>query len=71
LKIRFEADSDFRNSAVLATARRWPFIDIRSAQCLIPDAFSDPDILAFAASEGRVLLSHDVSTMPEHFRRFL
>ncbi len=28
-------------------------------------------MLAFAAMDGRVLLSHDVTTMPGHFDRFL
>jgi hypothetical protein len=71
LRLRFQADADFKNSAVLAIARRWPLIDIRSSQRLIPDAIPDPDIIAFAAREGRVLVSHDVSTMPGHFHRFL
>ena len=71
MKLRFQADADFKNSAVLAAARRWPFIDIRSAQRVIPDAFPDPDMLAFAAHDDRVLLTHDVSTMPVHFRRFI
>ena len=71
MRIRFQADADFKNSAVLAIARRWPFIDIHSAQRLIPDALPDSDVLAFAAGEDRVLLSHDVTTMPGHFRHFL
>ncbi len=31
----------------------------------------DPDVLALAASLGRVLVSHDHETMPGHFYRFL
>ena len=31
----------------------------------------DPDVLALAASLGRVLVSHDRKTMPGHFYRFL
>ena len=27
---------------------------------------TDPELLAFAAREGRILLTHDVSTMPRH-----
>ena len=50
---------------------RWPLIDLRSAQGRIPDATPDRDVLRFAAHEGRVLLSHDVSTMPVHFARFI
>ena len=29
------------------------------------------DLLALAADEGRLLVSHDQRTMPEHFARFL
>jgi hypothetical protein len=28
------------------------------------------DVLAFAAREGRILVSHDFQTMPRHFRQF-
>jgi hypothetical protein len=31
----------------------------------------DPEVLAQAASEGRVLVSHDRQTMPGHFRRLI
>jgi hypothetical protein len=30
----------------------------------------DPEVLALAAEQERVLVSHDVGTMPAHFRRF-
>ena len=33
--------------------------------------FPDPLVLAFAARHGRVLVSHDVNTMPRHFREFI
>lgn len=32
---------------------------------------ADPDVLALAATLGRVLVSHDYETMPGHFYRFL
>ena len=32
--------------------------------------FHDPDVLAVAAREGRILVSHDFGTMPRHFRDF-
>ena len=31
---------------------------------------ADPAVLALAAEQGRVLVSHDVSTLPLHFRAF-
>lgn len=51
--------------------RRWPSIDIRSAPGFIPDALPNLGILAMAATDNRVLLTHDVSTIPGHFRRFI
>jgi len=30
----------------------------------------DPEVLALAAGQRRVLVSHDVGTMPAHFRAF-
>jgi len=38
---------------------------------VIPDGTSDPDVLRIAAESGRVLVSRDVSTMPEHFKKFI
>ena len=35
------------------------------------EAVSDPDVLALAAAEGRILVSHDFQTMPRHFGDFL
>jgi hypothetical protein len=40
------------------------YIDIRSVPSLIRDEFPDPEVLGLAAKLGRVLLTHDVSTMP-------
>ena len=59
MRVRFQADADFNNSAVLAIARKWPFLDIRSAQGLVADGVPDSEILALAAAQGRVLLTHD------------
>jgi hypothetical protein len=30
-----------------------------------------PRVLSLAADEGRILVSHDFQTMPQHFRQFL
>lgn len=36
-----------------------------------PPATPDPQVLEAAAAMGRILLSRDVATMPEHFAAFL
>jgi hypothetical protein len=46
-------------------------VDFKSAQELLAEGMQDPDVLAVAAEDGRIVVSHDVSTMPGHFRRFL
>jgi len=51
--------------------RREPLIDFRSAQSAHLDGMADSEVLAFAAKEGRVLISHDLQTMPGHFRNFV
>jgi len=45
-------------------------MDFRSAQASRLDSVLDPDVLALAAEEERILVSHDFQTMPRHFRRF-
>jgi len=51
--------------------RREPAIDWRPAQRFIPDATPDPEVLGFAADEGRVLVTRDVTTIPRHFAIFV
>ena len=31
----------------------------------------DPEVLAVAAAQNRILVTHDIRTMPQHFARFL
>jgi predicted nuclease of predicted toxin-antitoxin system len=35
------------------------------------EGLTDPDVLAFATRQGRILISHDTSTMPVHFAEVL
>ena len=46
-------------------ARREPTIDFLSAQSAKLDGMSDPDVLGIAASQGRILVTHDFRTMPK------
>ena len=70
MKVRFQADNDLRKSIVRGAIRREPRIDFRSAQSAHLDDVTDPNVLALAAHESRILVSHDFKTMPYHFRRF-
>ncbi len=71
MSIRFQADADLNPKIGLGLRRREPAIDFRGANGVIPDATPDPDVLRIAADDDRVLVSRDVSTMREHFERFI
>ena len=71
MKVRFLADENLDQNIVLGIMRRVPEIDFELPQWLIPVGMRDPDGLALAASLGRVLVAHDVRTMPRHFGEFI
>lgn len=61
--IRFLADENFDNRIVRGLIRRFSEIDIVRVQDVGLINADDPEILAWAAHEKRVLLTHDVATM--------
>ena len=61
--IRFLADEDFNNNILRSLTRRMPQIDIVRVQDLEIRAASDDDVLARAARERRLVLTHDVNTL--------
>jgi hypothetical protein len=70
LKPRLLADADLHPGIVRGISARNPGVDFEISQGLLPEGARDPEVLAFAAEHGRVLVSHDVNTMPLHFREF-
>lgn len=64
--IRFIADEDFNNDIVRALRRRLPSLDIVRAHDAGLAGTSDPEVLVWAAGDGRVVLTHDVNTMIKH-----
>ena len=61
--MRFLADENFDNRIVRGLLRRLPQIDIARVQDVGLTATDDREILAWAAAENRILLTHDVATM--------
>jgi hypothetical protein len=61
--IRFLADEDFNNDILRGLHRRDPSIDVVRVQDSDRRGADDATVLALAASQGRVLLTHDVSTL--------
>lgn len=70
MKVRFLADADLNKAIVSGALRREPSLDFLTAQAAGLRGMNDPAVLALAAGSQRVLVSHDVGTMPTHFRAF-
>jgi Domain of unknown function (DUF5615) len=71
MSIRFQADADLNQSILLAVVRREPAIEFQTATAAGFVGLADEMVLAQAAQEGRVLVTHDHRTMPRHFGRFI
>ena len=71
MKVRFQADADLHQMIVTALVRREPGVDFQTATAADLAGRTDPQVLDRAAAEGRVLVSHDQSTMPLHFADFI
>jgi hypothetical protein len=71
MKIRFQADADLNQIIVRATLRLEPAIDFQTAHEAGLAGLDDPDVLKKVAQEGRILVSHDRKTMPDHFGQFI
>jgi predicted nuclease of predicted toxin-antitoxin system len=57
---RFLADENFNNQIVRGILRQSPNIDIMRIQDVDLSGADDPTVLAWAAQEGRIVLTHDV-----------
>jgi hypothetical protein len=64
--LRLAADENFNNDIVRGLLRRKPDVDIVRVQDVGLSGANDPTILEWAAQEGRVLLTHDVSTLTRY-----
>ena len=71
MPIRFQADADLNQVIVSAAHRRVPEIDFRTATRAGLAGLTDAEVLALAASDGRILVTHDQTTMPRHFGQFI
>ena len=71
MKVRYQADADLNEDIVSGVLRRIPEIDFQTADELELANLPDPEVLALAAQDGRILVTHDRRTMPTHFGRFI
>ncbi|SPE33840.1 conserved hypothetical protein [Candidatus Sulfopaludibacter sp. SbA6] len=71
MSIRFQADNDLKSVIVDATLRREPSIDFQAARRAGLDHMNDEMVLRLAASQARILVTHDKRTMSRHLASFL
>ena len=64
--LKLAADEDFNNRIIRGSLRRAPALDLVRAQDAGLRSRDDALVLEWAANEGRVLLTHDVTTMRTH-----
>lgn len=61
--LRLASDADVHGEIIRGLHRRLPEIDLVRAQDVLPEGTSDPEILAWAAAENRILITNDRNTM--------
>lgn len=64
--LRLASDANFNGDVIRGLLQRQPDLDLVRVQDAGLRTADDPTILAWAGAEGRILLTHDRSTMP-HF----
>jgi hypothetical protein len=71
VKIKFLAGENLRRAVVLGVRRHAPSVSFLQAFEVGPSGASDPALLQIAANEGRILVSYDFKTTPQHFHDFV
>ena len=71
MRPRFQADENFNAKIIGGVLRREPSLQFQTAKAGNLLGLGDPEVLAIAAQNGRILVSHDRQTMPTHFSRFI
>lgn len=69
--ISYLADASLHGAIVAGCIRREPAIDFLSAHEARLEGVPDPEVLAFATQQNRILVTSDLKTMPRHFGSFL
>ena len=61
--LRLASDADVHGGIIRGLRRRLPEIDLIRSQDVLPDGTPDSDVLAWAATEFRILITNDRNTM--------
>jgi hypothetical protein len=68
--LRFLADADLNGAIVSGIVRRSAHLDFKRAGAFLW-RLPDDIVLGIAAQDRRVLVTHDVTSMPDHFREYV
>jgi len=71
VNVHYQADADLNQVIVTGVLRREPAIDFQTAFAAGLEGVKDPEVLAIAAQQERILVSHDRKTMPLEFAKFI
>jgi hypothetical protein len=71
MKIRFLGDENLDQAIIDGLCRREPSVDFMTARAACIGGLPDEQVLAIAADQQRVLVTHDQSTMGGAFGAFL
>ena len=61
--LRLASDADVHGDIIRGLRRRRPEIDLVRAQDALPEGTPDPEVLAWAAAENRILVTNDRNTI--------
>ena len=64
--LRLAADENFNGDIVRGLLRRNPKLDIVRVQDVALSGANDPSVLQWAADHGRIVVTHDISTLAKH-----
>ena len=64
--LRLAADENFNGDVVRGLLRQNPTLDIVRVQDVGLSGADDPSVLQWAADQGRVIVTHDISTLAKH-----
>jgi predicted nuclease of predicted toxin-antitoxin system len=64
--LRLLTDEDVHGDIIRGLLRQEPALDLLRVQDVGPSNTPDPDILEWAAAEGRILITEDVNTLVGH-----
>ncbi|MGB3403579.1 MAG: DUF5615 family PIN-like protein [Microcoleaceae cyanobacterium] len=71
MTVLYQADADLNQMIVTGLLRQEPTIDFQTAYEARLEGVKDQEVLAIAAQQGRILVSHDRRTMPSEFAKFI